>query len=294
MEIFKFALFDERSSQLLAYVGTVDGLAGETHIEMNGHLTYRVRLINCEIVDIVLKQKITENVDLLYFDLLILRMMDDNGCAITDYQLSDAYLLNYVDNNLDRIELIFSFFMSPLAKPFELELQEIWRLGLRKKNMWSSLDFLHRIAWLQLVSRRHFTQSTNIEDKPANLIYELDGTFITDNPSFFIALGEAINGPGGYFGKCLDSVSDCLCGDFGATTPLTLVWKNSQIAKCTLNEKATREYRLENRRQLLQDLSVDQNEYLTLFEIENTKMTPLFNDLVDFFNLFGNVKLVLD
>ncbi|WP_436502073.1 barstar family protein [Actinokineospora sp. HUAS TT18] len=28
-------------------------------------------------------------------------------------------------------------------------------------------------------------------------------------------MGQAINGPGGYFGRNLDALSDCLCGRFG-------------------------------------------------------------------------------
>lgn len=33
------------------------------------------------------------------------------------------------------------------------------------------------------------------------------------------SIGEAINGPGGYFGWNLDALHDCLRGGFGALTP---------------------------------------------------------------------------
>ncbi|MGP3917619.1 barstar family protein [Nonomuraea sp. 10N515B] len=33
---------------------------------------------------------------------------------------------------------------------------------------------------------------------------------ITDEVAFYRAMGEAINGPGGYFGRNLDALDDCL------------------------------------------------------------------------------------
>jgi RNAse (barnase) inhibitor barstar len=51
----------------------------------------------------------------------------------------------------------------------------------------------------------------------------LDSSKITDIPSFHIALGEAVNGPGGYYGACLDALEDCLCGRFGLIPPFRLV-----------------------------------------------------------------------
>ncbi|WP_372346599.1 barstar family protein [Streptomyces sp. KL116D] len=52
----------------------------------------------------------------------------------------------------------------------------------------------------------------------------LDGRHIVDRDTFCCAIGEAINGPGGYFGWNLDALDDCLCGGWGATTPFTLHW----------------------------------------------------------------------
>ncbi|MGR7001821.1 barstar family protein [Yinghuangia aomiensis] len=37
-----------------------------------------------------------------------------------------------------------------------------------------------------------------------------------------MALGETVNGPGGYFGGNLDALDDCLGGTFGYTAPGTL------------------------------------------------------------------------
>ncbi|MCC8247074.1 barstar family protein [Saccharothrix luteola] len=43
-------------------------------------------------------------------------------------------------------------------------------------------------------------------------------------------MGEAINGPGGYFGWNLDALDECVTGQFGAHPPFRLVWHDSAIA----------------------------------------------------------------
>jgi len=52
----------------------------------------------------------------------------------------------------------------------------------------------------------------------------LDGRHITDEDGFYCALGEAVNGPGGYFGWNLDALNYCLRGHWGAQAPFTLHW----------------------------------------------------------------------
>ncbi|WP_372446956.1 barstar family protein [Nocardia goodfellowii] len=59
----------------------------------------------------------------------------------------------------------------------------------------------------------------------------MDGQAVTDIASFYCALGEAINGPGGYFGWNLDALWDCLRGGWGASSPFTLEWLHSDVAQ---------------------------------------------------------------
>jgi barstar (barnase inhibitor) len=51
-----------------------------------------------------------------------------------------------------------------------------------------------------------------VTDKPARSTYFLDGRHVTDVDGFYCAVGEAINGPGGYFGWNTGAVDDCLRG----------------------------------------------------------------------------------
>ncbi|MFD9793496.1 barstar family protein [Streptomyces sp. NPDC059070] len=48
-----------------------------------------------------------------------------------------------------------------------------------------------------------------------SMIYVLDGRRIHSLKDFWRVIGESVNGPGGYFGKNLDALADCLHGGFG-------------------------------------------------------------------------------
>ena len=88
---------------------------------------------------------------------------------------------------------------------------------------WHSLSHHGRYRRLQKVRRVwcRYSHSRVLEDRTGITIH-LDGTWITDIPSFYLSLGEAIHGPNGYFGACLDALDDCLCGRFGILPPLTI------------------------------------------------------------------------
>ncbi|PYC68211.1 ribonuclease inhibitor [Streptomyces tateyamensis] len=60
--------------------------------------------------------------------------------------------------------------------------------------------------------------------------YEMDGAAATDRRSLFAALGAALNGPGGYYGRNLDALVDCLRGGFGPQPPFTLHWRDFAVA----------------------------------------------------------------
>jgi RNAse (barnase) inhibitor barstar len=47
------------------------------------------------------------------------------------------------------------------------------------------------------------------------VVYVVDGSRIECLEDFWVVMGEAVNGPGGYFGKNLDALHDCLRGGFG-------------------------------------------------------------------------------
>ncbi|MFG2137617.1 barstar family protein [Streptomyces sp. NPDC048650] len=79
----------------------------------------------------------------------------------------------------------------------------------------------------------------NLPDSPAGSTFTLDGRYIVDEDSFYCALGEAVNGPGGYFGWNLDALDDCLRGRWGAASPFALDWQHSETAATYLSKSST-------------------------------------------------------
>ncbi|MFI9275172.1 barstar family protein [Kitasatospora sp. NPDC052896] len=67
--------------------------------------------------------------------------------------------------------------------------------------------------------------------QPAPPTFHLDGSRVADRGGLYAALGEAVNGPGGYYGRNLDALADCLRGGFGPEPPFTLVWHTFATAR---------------------------------------------------------------
>jgi hypothetical protein len=90
-------------------------------------------------------------------------------------------------------------------------------------NAWARLSPEEKLAWLEVARLRQASRGP-ATDAPAGTTFELDATRVVDPLDFLCALGEAINGIGGYFGAGLDSLQDCLSGGFGARPPFVLNW----------------------------------------------------------------------
>jgi hypothetical protein len=172
-----------------------------------------------------------------------LEIRDDRGEPLTDRLLwtrVDAW--RPASDGTDRIDLeLDGEFLTPVpehARP----VWERWFAGPPDaRGAWAGLDTRLRGAWLDLVRERGCRRTHR--DRPAGHAYELDGRHVTDEPGLHLALGEAVNGPGGYFGGCLAALDDCLRGTFGYTAPATLLWRDAATAREHLSQALTPEGR---------------------------------------------------
>ncbi len=113
--------------------------------------------------------------------------------------------------------------------------EEVWELwgGGRptEPGLWARCAAQGRRHWLTTALDRHEAHRPDAE--PGGT-YHLDGRHVVDEPGFFCALGEAVNGPAGYFGWGIDALTDCLRGRWGARRPFTLVWHDAETARTCL------------------------------------------------------------
>jgi RNAse (barnase) inhibitor barstar len=70
------------------------------------------------------------------------------------------------------------------------------------------------------------------------VIYRIDGRKIKSPSDFYREIGAAVNGAGGYFGRNLDALADCLRGGFGTPEkrPYEFEWQNSSHSQRHLGE----------------------------------------------------------
>jgi hypothetical protein len=119
----------------------------------------------------------------------------------------------------------------PLAAN-ERPLWDMWRAGgPTEPNLWAGLDRSDRYLWVRAaeVHRSHGP------DKPAGTVYHLDGRYVTDYDAFYCAIGEAVNGPGGWFGGDPFWLHEnAATGDGGATPGFHLIWHHADVARTHL------------------------------------------------------------
>jgi RNAse (barnase) inhibitor barstar len=68
------------------------------------------------------------------------------------------------------------------------------------------------------------------------VVYVVDGARIQSLEDFWRVMGEAVNGPGGYFGRNLDAFADCLRGGFGTPDDDDFVveWRDHELSRRSL------------------------------------------------------------
>ncbi|WP_228023452.1 hypothetical protein [Streptomyces acidicola] len=83
-------------------------------------------------------------------------------------------------------------------------------------GIWYELAPEDRHAWLSVALWSREYQRQGKPDASAGQVFTLDGRHVVDRDTFYCAIGEAINGPGGYFG-CRQRPAFCQRQNTGPT-----------------------------------------------------------------------------
>ena len=75
-------------------------------------------------------------------------------------------------------------------------------------------------------------------DSDLPVIFRIDGRKIKSVKDFYREIGRSVNGPGGYFGRNLDALADCLRGGFGTPKdrPYEFEWEHSALSRRHLSD----------------------------------------------------------
>lgn len=222
----------------LSYFEDVEGIEGENLLIQNFYndnenpqqSKYRLKLLNgCDISGFKENLKIvgTKDDEGFYHQnnsfIYVLNRLKEIKQSIF---LSDFEIINFEILNNNKFNVI----IDGILFKAETGTKKIWNIRLNEEisefNIWTKLKDNERQAWLEVA----LNFQKGLEDKKG-LNIQLNGNLVSDEDSFFCALGEAVNGPGGYFGRNLMSLDDCFTGGFGIELPLTIEWKNHLFSK---------------------------------------------------------------
>lgn len=104
-------------------------------------------------------------------------------------------------------------------------------------HAWRALAEADRTRWLERAHDRVFSTGERVRAEPGRTVV-LDGRLVDSVCGFYCAIGEAVNGPGGYFGRNLQGFDDCLFGGFGLEFPYTIVWRHAEHSRRVLDGAA--------------------------------------------------------
>lgn len=231
----KYSLTDDRSNLTIGYCKDILGLTGKIN-KIGGDECHKIILIDfyfCNEFKVYIKKNKES-----FNRLVAICILNKENIPIGKYYFSiiDKIYYHRIGFSEEHINMEINGYLQRVLLKEELEIWNRWKIAVpTKKNEWSKLDENYCRAWLNVVMKYDDYNKVNYNSKDE--IFYLDGTYIVSYPSFFCALGEAINGPGGYYGFDLMSMCDCLCGGYGTRKLFTLVWTNYKIAQKKLDKE---------------------------------------------------------
>lgn len=121
---------------------------------------------------------------------------------------------------------------------------EIWKKwsdgGPAEPGEWARIPADSHESWLHVVQTSWFTTDKRATRYDTDETVFLDGSAIAGRDSLYCALGEAFNGPRGYFGSNLDALFDCLrTSRAEGVAPSTLVWRDYPSSREALGAEFT-------------------------------------------------------
>ncbi|MGW2095250.1 barstar family protein [Promicromonospora sukumoe] len=133
-------------------------------------------------------------------------------------------------------KVAYQFFGNRCEYP---EAETVWRRWASgtalEEGEWVRWPVNYQSAWLHVVQNSWFASNRRAARYGVEEVVHLDGGQISTKSGFYCALGEAVNGPGGYFGSNLDALADCISSSYGEGPPVRIVWRNFRTSKESLD-----------------------------------------------------------
>ncbi|MGQ4516674.1 barstar family protein [Streptomyces sp. DW26H14] len=218
-----YVLSDEESGELLVTAEEVDGFFVAPDEEPSKVTLLRTR-------DVKRGWRRTEHA--------ILEIVNNEGEKIGEYIVGRIVLDDASPVLPDSAgeNLAFRFFGNRCEYP---EAAGIWRRWaspvVLQKGEWAGRSTSYQSAWLHVVQNSWFASDhAAVHSKDADVLH-LQGSHIVSRPGFFCAVGEAVNGPGGYLGSNLDAFANCISSGDRSRIPGKIVWHDYAASQESLD-----------------------------------------------------------
>ncbi|MEU2854975.1 barstar family protein [Streptomyces syringium] len=107
-----------------------------------------------------------------------------------------------------------------------------------ERGEWAKYPAEYHECWLHVTQTAWFTAHRKAARYGTDDFVTIDGREMFNKFSFYCALGEAVNGPGGYFGSNLDALADCLSSR-EAKGQFHVTWESFPSSRNHLGEEFT-------------------------------------------------------
>lgn len=217
------------------YIATFENVAGiegefivQEHIEEDDSTDLcELTLFNCNINKEEFKNKFEKESE-LYNNAAYLYILSPKGEILTSNFISGVQITKIFTDNFNNLNIKIDGWLHASSRGFYEIAQKRIKYGIDTLGQWKNLPSNKVQGWLDAAIRLGI-KPTDVSNKIATI--DSDGLDTEDK--FYCAIGEAVNGPGGYFGRGLHALSDCFGGDFGVKdgSVFTLNWINHKTYK---------------------------------------------------------------
>ncbi|MEV0597569.1 barstar family protein [Nonomuraea cavernae] len=169
-----------------------------------------------------------------------LHVIDFRGERIGSYYIGRIWLGASTESayGADFRDITSSFYGHACLYPHAGEIWRRWASGKSiEPSEWSQYPRNSHASWLHVVQTAWFESGHSAIRYGMEDTVAINGGTISSTADFYCAIGEAVNGAGGYFGSSLDSLADCLSSSWESRTSFRIIWNDSSVSCEFLEEE---------------------------------------------------------
>ncbi|MEV0675292.1 barstar family protein [Actinosynnema sp. NPDC050436] len=169
----------------------------------------------------------------------VLKVIGRGGRQIGEYSVGTVVVgdVQVASPGRKGASVAFRTFQNRCAYPAAAGVWRRWTSGEPlEPGEWCSRPVSDLEAWLDVVQNSWFATGRRVARYGVGDVVRLDGSRITTKEGFYLTLGEAVHGPGGYYGSNLDALADFLSSEVGETPPVQIVWQDFEVTRRAVDE----------------------------------------------------------